>query len=103
MLVVLPFGDLRDPNLGQYFLCQPALPRACLQVPASVRVRREAAGSHGKPAVKKPSIAPGYGLAPQMNVASSVLRPPDSAPTSMDQKMMAFFQEVEELGAFDEM
>eukprot|EP00803_Ostreobium_quekettii_P004545 evm.model.scf_248EXC.4 EVM.evm.TU.scf_248EXC.4 scf_248EXC:22709-27528(+) len=71
-------------------------------VPASVRVRREAAGVQ-KPATKKPCIAPGYGLAPQMAAPSSALRPPDSSTTSMDQKMMAFFQEVEELGAFEEM
>eukprot|EP00210_Caulerpa_lentillifera_P000551 g532.t1 len=71
-------------------------------VPASVRVKRERTNSAGS-SVRKPNLAPSLDPgAPQNPPPGLAVKPiPDNSQTSMEQKMSAFLDEVQELGAFD--
>lgn len=71
-------------------------------VPASVRVKRERTQNSGS-SVRKPNLAPSLDpTLPQSTPTGMTTNPiPDHAQTSMEQKMNAFLDEVQELGAFD--
>ncbi|GMH33184.1 hypothetical protein BSKO_01018 [Bryopsis sp. KO-2023] len=77
-------------------------------VPASVRVRRESSKPKPKPSIRKPDIAPAYGLVPAVSVGTAPppprKRPARSGATgpSMEQKIMDFMEEVKGLGAFED-
>lgn len=92
------------------FKCERLL-RLCIwvfQVPASVRIKRESLKPKPKLSLRKPDIAPGFGLMPATNTTGPSVsqRKPVSRTghgPSMEQKIMDFFEEVKELGAFDEL
>ena len=61
-------------------------------VPAALRVKREAAAA----AKRQKAIAPGFGLAPQLNDTAA----PRPAPApSKDDDFMSFMEEMQEMGA----
>lgn len=79
-----------------------------MQVPASVRIKRESLKPKPKLSLRKPDIAPGFGLMPATSTSGPSV--PQRKPVgrsgngpSMEQKIMDFFEEVKELGAFDEL
>jgi len=63
-------------------------------VPSSVRIKRDLTKSSKTQSVRKPDLAPGSSVAPRKEIK-------DNTQTLMEQKLSAFLQEVEQLGAFD--
>jgi hypothetical protein len=74
-----------------------------LQVPASVRVKRESALPKPKPKVQQQQSSTASISKPSVTLIRSDAQPSSAAPKppSMDDSYMAFLEDMKELGALD--